>query len=58
MAAAVAEIHTPEQLEEFACAADLPDLTAEDLGRVEALRATGFGTDAGPAAPLRRARAG
>ena len=58
VAAAVAEIHTTEQLEEFARAADLPDLIPDDLARIEALRAAGFGAEAGPAEPLRRARAG
>ena len=36
-------IYNVEQLEEFAAASDLPDLTAEDLRRIEELQRTNFG---------------
>ncbi|HWK90096.1 MAG TPA: aldo/keto reductase, partial [Longimicrobium sp.] len=36
-------IYNREQLEEFAAAPDLPDLTADDLRRVEELQRTNFG---------------
>lgn len=36
-------IYNVEQLEEFAAASDLPDLTAEDLARVAELQRTNFG---------------
>ena len=36
-------IYNVEQLEEFAAASDLPDLTADDLRRIEELQRTNFG---------------
>jgi hypothetical protein len=36
-------IYTQEQLEEFAAASDLPDLTAEDLRRIDELQRINFG---------------
>ncbi len=36
-------IYDAEQLEEFAAASDLPDLTADDLARIRELQATNFG---------------
>ena len=41
-------IYGPEQIEEFAAASDLPDLTAEDLERIDALRADNFGVEPVP----------
>ena len=38
-------IYDDEQLVEFAAAADMPDLTAEDLARVTELQARNFGVD-------------
>lgn len=39
-------IYDLEQLEEFAAASDLPDLSAEDLGRIDALYKRNFGLEA------------
>jgi diketogulonate reductase-like aldo/keto reductase len=36
-------IYNGEQLEEFAAASDLPDLTADDLRRIAELQRTNFG---------------
>lgn len=44
VAAVLPDVHGLAQLEEFAAAPDLPDLGEEDLARIEALRAEGFGT--------------
>jgi aryl-alcohol dehydrogenase-like predicted oxidoreductase len=41
-------VYDDEQLAEFAAASDLPDLSAEQLARVEALDATNFGVDEAP----------
>jgi aryl-alcohol dehydrogenase-like predicted oxidoreductase len=41
-------VYDDEQLAEFAAASALPDLSAEQLARIEALDATNFGVDEAP----------
>jgi aryl-alcohol dehydrogenase-like predicted oxidoreductase len=51
VASVLPNIYNEQQLAEFAAAPDAPDLTAEELARVENLRARNFGIDR-PAAAL------
>jgi aryl-alcohol dehydrogenase-like predicted oxidoreductase len=45
---ALPNVYDDEQVAEFAAASDLPDLSREQLARVEALDAENFGVDEGP----------
>jgi aryl-alcohol dehydrogenase-like predicted oxidoreductase len=45
---ALPNVYDDEQVAEFAAASDLPDLSQEQLARVEALDAENFGVDEGP----------
>jgi aryl-alcohol dehydrogenase-like predicted oxidoreductase len=47
-------LYDMDQLEEFAAASDVPDLTADDLGRIQELYAANFGVEAAPASSASR----